>query len=62
MFPMSMNSGSASADPAGLTLRQAGALDLAGINALIGQAVMTWSLPGRVKRLALPSYRNKIHS
>jgi len=30
---------------------------LPGINAVVEAALMTWSLPERVKRLALPSYR-----
>jgi len=33
------------------------AQDLAGINRVIEAAIMTWDLPERVKRLALPSYR-----
>ena len=42
-------------------LRTAGAADLDPINALIGRAVMTWALPERVKRLALPSYHYGAH-
>jgi predicted N-acetyltransferase YhbS len=38
-------------------LRAASPGDLAGINAVIEAAVMGWSLPQRVKRLSLPSYR-----
>ena len=33
------------------------AQELAGINRVIEAAIMTWDLPERVKRLALPSYR-----
>ena len=33
------------------------AQELAGINRVITAAIMTWDLPERVKRLALPSYR-----
>jgi len=35
--------------------------DLGRINALIGRAVMTWNLPERVKRLAMPSYQYHRH-
>lgn len=46
---------------AGLTddlgIRQAVAADLAVINRVVEDAVLTWKLPERVKRLALPSYR-----
>lgn len=38
-------------------LRTAGRADLEAINRIIEAAVMTWNLPERVKRLALPSYR-----
>lgn len=38
-------------------LRPAGRADLEAINRIIEAAVMTWNLPERVKRLALPSYR-----
>jgi GNAT superfamily N-acetyltransferase len=38
-------------------LRPATADDLPAINAVVEAAVMTWKLPERVKRLALPSYR-----
>ena len=48
-------------DTGGWVLRSAGAADLDQINALIGRAVMTWALPERVKRLALPSYHYKAH-
>lgn len=37
-------------------LRPASPADLGEISALIERAVMTWRLPERVKRLALPSY------
>jgi GNAT superfamily N-acetyltransferase len=40
-----------------VTLRPANTADLPAINAVIEAAVMTWKLPERVKRLALPSYR-----
>ena len=40
-----------------LQLRPAAAGDLDAINAVIERAVMTWKLPERVKRLALPTYR-----
>jgi GNAT superfamily N-acetyltransferase len=42
-------------------LRQARAEDLAALNGLIERAIMTWQLPGRVKRLSLPSYRYHPH-
>ena len=32
-------------------------VDLGTVNAVIERAVMTWKLPERVKRLAMPSYR-----
>lgn len=38
-------------------LRTARPCDLPGINQVIEEAIMQWSLPDRVKRLALPSYR-----
>ena len=38
-------------------LRPARPEDLDAINGVIERAVMTWSLPERVKRLSLPSYR-----
>lgn len=38
-------------------LRQAVAADLDAVNTIIERAVMTWKLPERVKRLAMPSYR-----
>ena len=40
-----------------ITTRAAEKQDLPAINRLIENAVMTWQLPERVKRLALPSYR-----
>lgn len=40
-----------------ITLRFAEVADLPGINAVVDRAVMTWELPDRVKRLALPVYR-----
>jgi len=39
-----------------LEIRPASDGDLGGVNALIERAVMTWKLPERVKRLAMPSY------
>jgi GNAT superfamily N-acetyltransferase len=54
---MNIHSGSELADTVGSVLRPAVLGDLDRINALIGRAVMTWALPERVKRLALPSYR-----
>jgi hypothetical protein len=42
-------------------LRQAAAADLDAVNAVIERAVMTWQLPERVKRLAMPSYRYGPH-
>lgn len=44
-----------------ILLRPATPLDLDAVNALIERAVMTWQLPERVKRLALPSYRYGEH-
>lgn len=38
-------------------LRSATVADLPAVNAIIDAAVMTWELPERVKRLALPVYR-----
>jgi GNAT superfamily N-acetyltransferase len=40
-----------------LELRLAVGDDLGAANAVIERAVMTWKLPERVKRLAMPSYR-----
>lgn len=40
-----------------IQLRQATSGDLPAINRVIDAAVMGWTLPERVKRLALPSYR-----
>ena len=40
-----------------LELRLAVGVDLGKVNAVIERAVMTWKLPERVKRLAMPSYR-----
>jgi predicted N-acetyltransferase YhbS len=40
-----------------LELRLAIGVDLGTVNAVIERAVMTWKLPERVKRLAMPSYR-----
>ena len=44
-----------------IQLRNGTAADLTDINAVIDAAVMTWDLPERVKRLALPSYRYQPH-
>lgn len=44
-----------------LTLRPATAADLGALNGVIERAIMTWQLPERVKRLALPSYRYSRH-
>ncbi len=38
-------------------IRAAGPTDLAAINTVIAEAIATWRLPERVKRLALPVYR-----
>lgn len=43
------------------SLRPASSADLEAVNALVERAVMTWQLPERVKRLALPSYRYHPH-
>ncbi len=51
----------ATPDPTSPRLRPAHAADLGAVNALIERAVMTWQLPERVKRLALPSYRYTEH-
>jgi GNAT superfamily N-acetyltransferase len=40
-----------------VTIRLAGTQDLAELNQVVEQAIMSWRLPDRVKRLALPSYR-----
>jgi GNAT superfamily N-acetyltransferase len=47
--------------PSQLELRQATDGDLCTINAVIERAVMTWKLPERVKRLAMPGYRYTGH-
>jgi predicted N-acetyltransferase YhbS len=46
---------------AAVRLRPATPADLAAINTVIERAVMTWQLPERVKRLAMPSYRYNPH-
>lgn len=65
-----MRTGSASArernatsvgQPTDLHVRPALAADLPAINGVVERAVMTWKLPERVKRLALPSYRYHAH-
>lgn len=42
-------------------VRPATASDLTAINRVVERAVMTWKLPQRVKRLALPSYLYRAH-
>lgn len=44
-----------------LVLRIGTAADLPAINSVVEAAVMTWDLPDRVKRLAIPSYRYGEH-
>lgn len=44
-----------------IEIRPAVLSDLPAINHVVERAVMTWRLPGRVKRLALPSYRYHAH-
>jgi GNAT superfamily N-acetyltransferase len=44
-----------------LELRLAIGVDLGTLNAVIERAVMTWKLPERVKRLAMPGYRYAVH-
>lgn len=44
-----------------IALRPATPADLPPLNAVIERAIMSWSLPERVKRLALPSYRYVAH-
>ena len=53
---MNRSSGPESVDTLDPVLRPAVPGDLDQINAVIGRAVMTWALPERVKRLALPVY------
>jgi len=59
--PAEDNSAAHTAPDPGLRLRRAGLPDLEAINALISRAVMTWSLPERVKRLAMPTYLYGAH-
>ena len=40
-----------------VTIRLASLQDLDELNQVVEQAIMSWRLPDRVKRLALPSYR-----
>lgn len=47
--------------PNDLALRLATPADLDPVNAVVEAAVMSWSLPERVKRLSLPSYRYHAH-
>ena len=42
---------------ANINIRMANVDDLDALNRVVEAAVMTWQLPQRVKRLALPSYR-----
>lgn len=44
-----------------IEIRPASLVDLPAINRVVERAVMTWRLPERVKRLALPSYRYHPH-
>lgn len=44
-----------------ITLRKANLSDLAAINKVIDAAIMSWDLPERVKRLALPGYHYDAH-
>jgi GNAT superfamily N-acetyltransferase len=44
-----------------LRIREAVTADLPAINGVVERAVLTWKLPERVKRLALPSYRYHAH-
>ncbi len=44
-----------------IEIRPARLADLPAINRVVERAVMTWRLPERVKRLALPSYRYHTH-
>lgn len=44
-----------------LRLRSGTQADLLAVNAVVDAAVLSWKLPERVKRLALPSYRYKPH-
>ena len=46
---------------ADLTIRPATDADLKRVNGVVEAAVMTWTLPERVKRLSLPSYRYQAH-
>lgn len=41
-------------------IRSGQAIDLPAINGVVERAVMSWRLPERVKRLALPSYRYRV--
>ncbi len=43
--------------PKHFTIRDAAKDDLDAINLVVEQAILTWDLPARVQRLALPSYR-----
>jgi len=44
-----------------VTLCKATEADLTAINEIVDAAVMSWSLPERVKRLSLPTYRYRLH-
>jgi GNAT superfamily N-acetyltransferase len=50
----------AAVNPSTLQVRSGTVADLDAINAVIERAIMTWSLPDRVKRLSLPVYRYDI--
>lgn len=43
--------------PSNVKLRPANQADLDAVNRVVAAALMSWNLPERVKRLALPSYR-----
>ncbi len=43
--------------PEGISIQRAGPADLELVNQVVERALMTWTLPERVKRLALMSYR-----
>lgn len=44
-----------------VSIRPAQAADIAALNGVIERAILAWSLPERVKRLSLPSYRYQAH-
>ena len=51
----------ADSSPSQVDLRPATAADFAAVNRIIERAVLTWNLPERVKRLALPTYLYAMH-